>query len=354
MNHLVIAIVLLSCWLPAAAIAAGTPYYTKPDATGLPPSGRILMYDPVTGTDKNITGQVLREQVAPTADETLTRIATPTDTPLSKQPVNTSQYKRVAEFKDSTGKITSYIQAGGTLVIGTPKMLEVTAVNPANASTGYAGRPIALSFNKSPLATSGTYFYVTGVTATPYDDSNNGTIIWIPAALYPNTAYTLNVLKNNLAALQTDGETQASCGSVMTDTGTSCTSTFTTGSLSVASVSPAIGASGVVGTAGSPLSLSITFALRPTITSNQFLVSGTRWTDTSTQVAIAETALTPTTTDNLTYTLAGSTYYTSLDATHLTTYTVTVLKTVGLVTCPSGFTDGGAHCTYTFTAATAS
>jgi hypothetical protein len=347
-------ITILLCCLPTLATAAGY-YYTKPDATSLPPSGRILMYDPNTGTDKNITGQVLRDQVQPSTDETLTTISQPSDLPLSKQPVDSSQYKRVAEFKDSTGKITSYIQAGGTLVIGTPKMLEVTAVNPANASTGYAGGPIAITFTKSPQATSGSYFYVTGVTATPYPSTDYPAVIMVPAALWPNTAYTLNVVKNSLASLQTDGETTASCGTAMADVSGLCQSTFTTGGLAISSVYPAAGATGITGTSGAALSpaISLTFNFRPSWTgAGDISVTTFRWTSSSTFEETEQIVLAPSTTDNLTFTLPG-TYYPSFDATHLTTYTIKIMKAVGLTSCSAGFTDGGSYCQWAFTAATA-
>lgn len=346
--------VILLCCLPTLATAAGY-YYTKPDATSLPPSGRILMYDPNTGTDKNITGQVLRDQVQPSTDEILTTINQPSDLPLSKQPVDSSQYKRVAEFKDSTGKITSYIQAGGTLVIGTPKMLEVTAVNPANASTGYAGVPLAIAFNKSPLATSGSYFYVTGVTATPYGDTSDSSKIWIPAALYANTAYTLNVAINSLAGLQIDGETTAGCGTAMTNISGVCQSTFTTGGLAISSVYPAAGASNIAGTSGAAIdpAISLTFNLRPSWTgTGDITVETTRWLSLDMMEITEAIILSPTTTDNLTFTLPA-TYYPSLSTTRLTTYAIKVMKAIGLTSCPAGFTDGGSFCQWSFTAATA-
>lgn len=197
------------------AFAADRTYYSYPDATTVPDNARILMYDPATGS-RNVTGAKLRESVS--------------DTPISSQPIDSSPYKRVAEFKDSTGKITSYIQANGTLVLGTPVALAVSAVYPANGATGVAIDAVPyVTFNKAVYVSLSTT-YIQGDSTAPAGNPNTPgqpTQTWtIPSTLAAGTTYTIKVVKNNIP--QTDGETTSSCGTTMTDNAGVCESTFTT------------------------------------------------------------------------------------------------------------------------------
>jgi len=58
----VLLIAAIAAVLVTAAIAADKTYYSYPDATTLPADGRILMYDPATGS-KNITGATLTSEI---------------------------------------------------------------------------------------------------------------------------------------------------------------------------------------------------------------------------------------------------------------------------------------------------
>lgn len=191
-------------------------YYSYPDAATMPDNGRIQMYDPALGS-LNVTGLTLR--------------TTPSDTPLTAQPISgDNPYKRVAEFKDSTGKITSYIQANGTMVLGTPVALAVSAVYPANGATGVAIDAVPyVTFNKAVYVRLSTT-YIQGDSTAPAgnpDTPGQPTQTWtIPATLAAGTTYTIKVVKNNIP--QTDGETTSSCGTTMTDNAGVCESTFTT------------------------------------------------------------------------------------------------------------------------------
>lgn len=64
MKKLALFAVCFSAAVTLAAAADKSYYFTKPDAATLPADGRILMYDPADGgSDKNITGAVLKQQV---------------------------------------------------------------------------------------------------------------------------------------------------------------------------------------------------------------------------------------------------------------------------------------------------
>ena len=209
-------LIIFMLMLPITVHAAGVQYYSYPDATTVPDNGRILMYDPATGS-KNITGATIR--------------TTPSDTPLTSQPISgTNPYKRVAEFKDSTGKITSYITANGTLVLGTNVALAVTSVYPANGATGVSTSAIPqVGTNINFWATISNLYVVGSSTAPESADGSYSafTNLWnIPATLAANTTYTIRFLKNSI--IQTTGETTSSCGTVMTDVSGVCQSTFTT------------------------------------------------------------------------------------------------------------------------------
>ncbi len=90
-----------------AAFAAGPPkYFEQPNVDSIPDNGRLLMYDPATKTDKNITGLQIKQNVS--------------DTPISSQPISSANPEQpVAVFRNADGVITSYITASGTLVLGT-------------------------------------------------------------------------------------------------------------------------------------------------------------------------------------------------------------------------------------------
>lgn len=92
---------------PGVAYAAGPPkYFEQPNVDSIPDDGRLLMYDPATQKDKNITGLQIKQNIS--------------DTPISSQPVSsTNPEQPVAVFRNADGVITSYITASGTLVLGT-------------------------------------------------------------------------------------------------------------------------------------------------------------------------------------------------------------------------------------------
>lgn len=204
--------------LPSMLFAAET-YYNFPDATSLPDAGRILMRD--GSSNKNITGAKLK-------DEVRTAVS---DTALSSQPVSgTNAYKRVAEFKNSSGVITSYITANGTLVIGTPVALAVTSVFPVNGATGVDVAAVPQVGTNIGFEATISNLYIVGSSVAPVDASGEYqslTNLWnIPATLAAGTTYTIRFLKNDI--VQTSGETTSSCGTYMTDNAGVCESTFTT------------------------------------------------------------------------------------------------------------------------------
>lgn len=328
MKKLIIALILMA----TTAVAADRTYYSYSESTTVPDNGKFLMYDPATGS-KNVTGSTLR--------------TTASDTPISSKPVSSSNpYQRVYEGRSSDGTITSYITANGILVIGTPHVLTVSSIVPANGATGFVGGPITLTFNKDPLSTSASYMYVQGVTTA---NGANNNIITSTAYLAPSTSYTYKVVKNSLAPLQTDGETTASCGTAMTDVSGVCQSTFTTGTLNIGSVYPAVGATSIGGTDGGAFyaTPTLTYNLTTTLSAGQYTCSsyyynGSSWITDSTPGAFVNTS-------NIIYTLPSMVYHKSYDASHETTYTCSVVKpTAG---CLTGMTDTGTACTWTFTTA---
>lgn len=209
-------LIIFMLMLPITVQAAGVQYYSYPDATTVPDNGRILMYDPATGS-KNITGATIR--------------TTPSDTPLTAQPISgTNPYKRVAEFKNSSGVITSYITANGTMVLGTPVALAVTSVYPANGATGVSTSAIPQVGTNTTFEATISNLYVVGSSTAPVSAdgaSSTSTNLWnIPATLAANTTYTIRFLKNSIN--QITGDTTSSCGTAMTDVSGVCQSTFTT------------------------------------------------------------------------------------------------------------------------------
>lgn len=200
---------------------AGSPYYGKPDATVLPDNGRILLYDPTIATptdrDRNITGTRLKSEI-------ITAIGEPSDAPLKKQPTSTSPYIRQMEVRDSTGKITYYVTAGGVVIIGTPVPIAINAVSPINGATGVdaATTVPSVTFNKEVTATLSSLYILDNTTA-PIEGPTTYTI---PATLTAGTTYKIRV---NLPLIGQDADDMSmSCG-VMTDLGSGlCESTFTT------------------------------------------------------------------------------------------------------------------------------
>lgn len=241
MNRLLLLVLL---GMPTTLWAAGSYYYTKPDATTLPDNGRILLYDPASGgSDKNLTGATLKSQIgnALTPSQVLTPLAVPGIAPLIKQTSSTNPYARVYEQKDVTGKIVLFTTASGTLILGTPVPLAVSAIYPANGATNV---PISLlpqlTLNKNSVAQLGDSNYtLVGVSTTTMCQNSDFWSEWtignkhilaapgcVPLTLAANTTYTLQFQRLNI--VQTDGETTSSCGSAMTDSAGICTSTFTT------------------------------------------------------------------------------------------------------------------------------
>lgn len=236
---------LLFILIPCALFAAET-YYNFPDATSLPDNSRVLMHDPnITDPrdrNRNITGLKLKQEIAAfanmsttinitTADQLLTTLNNPVTRALTKKAAtDASEYARQIEVKDATGKITYYVQANGTITIGTPLALAVSDVYPANGATGVVISEVPyVTFNKAVLVDISTT-YIQGSSTAPVGDSTNpGQTMqtWtIPATLAAGTTYTIKVVKNSI--LQTDGETTSSCGTAMTDVAGVCESTFTT------------------------------------------------------------------------------------------------------------------------------
>lgn len=355
MKKLILALMMI----PAVLFAAET-YYNFPDATSLPDAGRILIRD--GSTNKNITGLKLKQEIAAfanmsatinitTADQLLTTLDNPVTRALTKKSAtDASQYARQMEVKDSTGKITYYVQSNGTVVVGTPAVLTVSSVSPANGATGFAGPIVTTTFNKDPLSLSSSYIYVNGKTTTNgYGSTQN--IVQSTAYLAPSTSYTFKVVKDTLATLQVDGETTASCGTAMTDVSGVCQSTFTTGSINIYSVTPSAGSSEIPGTDGGAFGTTpqMMFGLTYTLSAGQFTCSssywnGSSWVADTTPGAFANTG-------NIIYTLPSMVYHKSYDSSHLTTYTCSVPKSIGLSACGAGTTDTGTLCQWTFTTA---
>jgi hypothetical protein len=203
-------------------VMAGTPYYSYPDTTTLPDNSRVLIYDPninpSSARDRNITGAKLKSEI-------IKSIGDPSDAPLKKQPIATSPYIRQMEVRDSTGKITYYITAGGTMVIGTPTPMTIAYVYPTNGATGVGASSTvpSVSFNKEVTATiSG--LYIVGSSTAPAAGPVTYTI---PATLSANTTYKIRV---NLPLIGQDASDMSMTCGVMTDLGNGlCESTFTTG-----------------------------------------------------------------------------------------------------------------------------
>lgn len=335
-------LLIITLLLPVQALAATVNWWDKPATTTLPDTGKISVYD--SSALKTITGANLKATA-------VSAVNAASDTPLQKQPLSSSNpYQRVAEFKTAAGVITSFITANGTLVIGTPKALAVSSVAPSNGATAQSIIVYpAVTFNKG-VGLSVSTMYILGNSTAPVVGSTSAT--WnVPATLSYGTTYTLKVVKNSIT--QTDGETTSSCGTAMADVSGVCQSTFTTATLGISSINPAAGAASVAGTDGATFTTvpSTTFSTHALLaagagsfTCSSSYYNGSSWVNDTTPGDYL-------TTNNLAYTLDSMIYHKSYDASHLTTYTCDIVKSIGLTTCAAGTSDTGSSCRWTFTTA---
>lgn len=213
MRHIIAFLLVI---LPVG-VFAGTPYYSFPDIVNIPDTSRVLIRDTVNNIDYNITWSKLKSEM-------IKSIGDPSDAPLKKQPVATSPYIRQMEVRDSTGKITYYVTAGGVVIIGTPVPIAINAVYPANGVTGVnAATTIpSVTFNKEVTATLSSLYILDNTTAP----AEGPRVYTIPATLAAGTTYKIRV---NLPFIGQDADDMSmSCG-VLTDLGEGvCESTFTT------------------------------------------------------------------------------------------------------------------------------
>jgi hypothetical protein len=228
---LVIAILFVSA---VAALAADKYYYQYPNAVRMRDTARIQMYDNLSGT-RNITGSMMRYE-ATGGDEAFVKQAHSRYSSTSGLTPN-SQYHRIFEIRNSDGQITYYVQANGRVTIGgNPSPLSVSAVYPANGSTGWynnystgvgTGKKFNVAYvlySKSvPSVSSTTQQYISGVTQSLTNSINKVSFNGFSAAAA--TTYTVRVHRGTIE--QYDGEWTSTCG-VMTDNAGVCESTFTT------------------------------------------------------------------------------------------------------------------------------
>ncbi|QOX78732.1 hypothetical protein FY034_07250 [Trichlorobacter lovleyi] len=346
MIRLLLVIALL---LPVQALAATVNPWEKPAITTLPDTAKVSVYD--GSVLKTITGPNLKTDV-------IDAIKLPSSQVIGVQPAPTAgAYERKFEVKDKDGLIKMYINASGTVVIAgqlvlgsTPVPLAVSSVAPANGATAQSIIVYpAVTFNKG-VSLSLSTMYIQGNSTAPVMGADGAT--WnIPATLAYGTTYTLKVVKNSI--LQTDGETSSSCGTTMADVSGVCQSTFTTATLGISSVVPAAGATGVTGTDGGAFTAvpSTTFSTHALLTAgagsftcSSSYYNGSGWVNDTTPGDYL-------TTNSLTYTLDSMIYHKSYDASHLTTYTCDIVKSIGLTTCAAGTSDTGSTCRWTFTTA---
>lgn len=221
-------VILLLAVVALAAHAAGPKqYYDYPDATRLRDGSRMLIYDNLSG-NRNITGAKLKEELS-SSPVVLQAVATPGSAPLKKQAgAADGPYVRQVEVRDSTGTITMWINASGQIHLGTPVPLSVVSVSPANGATNVSTSTVPrVTLNKTTDDVTISSLYIVGSAAVPIGDDYSSNSIWvIPAALVPNTTYTIKFERQLI--VQADGETTSSCGTAMTDVAGVCTSTFTT------------------------------------------------------------------------------------------------------------------------------
>lgn len=344
-------ILIIALLLPVQAFAAGSSatWWDKPATTTLPDAGKVSVYD--GSALKTITGANLKTNV-------IDAIKAPSSQVIGVQPAPTAgAYERKFEVKDKDGSIKMYINASGTVVIAgqlvlgsTPVPLAVSSVSPVNGATAQSIIVYpAVTFNKGASLSVST-MYILGNSTAPVVGDTSAT--WnVPATLSYGTTYTLKVVKNSIT--QTDGETTSSCGTTMTDVSGVCQSTFTTATLGISSVNPAAGATSVAGTDGAAFTTvpSTTFSTHALLaagagsfTCSSSYYNGSSWVNDTTPGDYL-------TTNNLTYTLDSMIYHKSYDASHLTTYTCDIVKSIGLTTCAAGTSDTGSTCRWTFTTA---
>ena len=213
----------------AVAIEAGRLPYQYPDAAKLKSNDRIYVFQNSSG-ERNFTGDQFRRE------------ALGGDNALSKQPTSTFRYRRIAEYRNYSGQITSYITANGAMVISSrsPQPLSVSAVMPAPGFTGWStSKPPYVTFNKSAVEApfddvNSIYKLAAGVFTLVGQTPDAVLMLTIdkswqltPVTLLPNTTYTLYGFIARRWH-RTDGEETSSCGA-MSDMGGYCQSTFTTG-----------------------------------------------------------------------------------------------------------------------------
>lgn len=226
MKRLIVMLLLFAAALAAHA-AGPRQYYDYPDAARLRDSSRILMYDNLSGS-RNITGAKLRAELS-SQPVILGGIASPSSSALKKQAgAGDGPYVRQIEVRDSTGAITMWVNASGQIHLGTPVPLSVVSVSPANGATNVPTSTVPrVTLNKTTDNVTISSLYIVGSGAVPIGDDYSSNSIWvIPAALVPNTTYTIKFERQLI--VQADGETTSSCGTAMTDVAGICTSMFTT------------------------------------------------------------------------------------------------------------------------------
>lgn len=343
-------IMVIALLLPVQAFGAeAATWWGKPGTATLPDAGKVSVYD--GSALKTITGADLKADV-------IDAIKAPSSQVIGVQPAPTAgAYERKFEVKDKDGSIKMYINASGTVVItgqlvlgAVPVPLAVSSISPANGATAQSiiAYP-TVTFNKG-VSVSLSTMYIQGNSTAPVVGSDPAT--WsIPATLAYGTTYTVKVVKNSIT--QTDGETSSRCGTAMSDVSGVCQSTFTTATLGMSSIYPAASATGITGTDGGAFTTTpaVTFSTQAVLapTGGEIACSSSYYDGSSYQSDTVSGD--SSSTDYLTYSLPSLVYHKSYDASHLTTYTCNVLKSIGLSSCGAGTTDTGTTCRWTFTTA---
>lgn len=236
--------------LAASAFAASQKLSELPLISNIKDSARLYVYDTLSG-NRNITGSDFRKQAAG-GDSPLIKQALASYSSANANTPN-SQYRRVFEVRDRSGKIVQYTTANGITTIGTPKALSINGVYPANASTGWFNNYSVrvCTFSKCSTLT-GTKIQNKSMRPAPYVQYNKGLrdlttsqqlivgkslafdptasggakYAFVPFSTAPGTTYTIRVLRQ--AIVQHDGEWASYCGASMVDVGGYCETTFTT------------------------------------------------------------------------------------------------------------------------------
>ncbi|MBC7964233.1 MAG: hypothetical protein H7Y05_14975 [Steroidobacteraceae bacterium] len=231
MNRLIILCILIVS--AVFAQAATMQYYSYPNAKRMRDTGRVLMYDNLSGS-RNLTGAQIRSEVLG-GNGALVKQA----------PAGAGDYVRIFEVKNAVGTIVQYTQANGCLTFGTPTPLAIGSVYPANGATNVSNgtwfnysstsggwnywarnnaTTPAITFNKEPFGAGITKTYIVGSSIAP---STAGAVLsFANFSGVPGAIYTLRADRTYLQTTQQDGETTSSCGSAMTDVAGICTSTF--------------------------------------------------------------------------------------------------------------------------------